>query len=119
MNEKKKYKKDYFDPDNLKDFAMIGEGSPELWEKFLVWYNMATSEGEALTAREKCLIALAVATAIGCPFCVDAYTKASLSKGADKEEMTEAIQTAAAITGGATLVRGVQMVKDVNRVTGA
>lgn len=109
---------EYFDRQHLKDFSKIGEGNPELWDRFQNWYGPVFKEG-ALTAREKSLIALAVATAIGCPFCVDAYTTGSLQKGADKEEMTEAIQVAAAIQGGATLIRGVQMVKDVNfKMTG-
>ena len=67
----------------------------------------------ALSEREKALIALAVAHAVQCPYCIDAYTQESLAKGADLEQMTEAVHVACAIRGGASLVHGVQM-KNVN-----
>jgi len=65
-------------------------------------------EGE-LSAREKALIALAVAHTVQCPYCIDAYTKACLEKGSNLAEMTEAIHVATAIRGGSSLVHGVQM----------
>lgn len=102
----------YYDPKDLGKFADIAEGSPELWEKFSDWYNTVFKEG-ALSEREKSLIALAVAHAVQCPYCIDAYTQASLEKGADLEQMTEAVHVASAIRGGASLVHGVQM-KNVN-----
>ena len=60
-------------------------------------------------AREKSLIALAVAHAVKCPYCIDAYSTDTLEKGCNLDQMTEAIHVAAAITGGAALVHGVQM----------
>jgi alkylhydroperoxidase/carboxymuconolactone decarboxylase family protein len=74
-------------------------------------------EDGALTQREKALIALAVAHTVQCPYCIDAYTTESLSKGADMDQMTEAIHVAVAIRGGASLVHGMQMV-DVARKKG-
>ena len=62
-----------------------------------------------MTEREKALIALAVAHAIQCPYCIDAYTNTCLEKGSNLGEMTEAIHVATAIRGGASLVHGVQM----------
>ena len=64
---------------------------------------------KGLTEREKALIALAVAHAVQCPYCIDAYTQASLEKGSNIEEMTEAVHVACAIRGGASLAHGVQM----------
>ena len=52
---------------------------------------------------------MAVAHAIQCPYCIDAYTKGSLESGADLEQMTEAVHVATAIRGGASLVHGLQM----------
>jgi 4-carboxymuconolactone decarboxylase len=46
---------------------------------------------------------------VQCPYCIDAYTQASLEKGSNVEEMTEAVHVACAIRGGASLVHGVQM----------
>jgi 4-carboxymuconolactone decarboxylase len=94
--------------DDLKKFSDIGKESPELWDKFLSWYTAVFAEG-ALTEREKALIALGVAHAVQCPYCIDAYTTACLEKGSNLEQMTEAVHVAAAIRGGASLVHGVQM----------
>jgi len=98
----------YYHPDDLPKFGEIGEFAPELAEKFFSWYNAVFREG-ALSEREKTLIALAVAHAVQCPYCIDAYTEACLEKGSDPEQMTEAVHVAVAIRGGASLVHGVQM----------
>ena len=98
----------YYNPDDLKKFGDIGEDAPELWKKFSEWYGLVFQEG-ALSEREKALVALAVAHAIQCPYCIDAYTQACLEKGSNNEQMMEAIHVAAAIRGGASLVHGVQM----------
>jgi 4-carboxymuconolactone decarboxylase len=63
----------------------------------------------ALSEREKALIALGVAHAVQCPYCIDAYTEACLEKGSNLDQMTEAVHVASAIRGGASLVHGVQM----------
>ena len=73
------------------------------------------SEG-ALTAREKALIALAVAHAVQCPYCIDAYSRDALEKGSNLEQMTEAVHVAAAIRGGSSLVHGVQMLNHVDEL---
>lgn len=98
----------YYHADDLARFGDIGQEAPELAEAFFAWYGKVFAEGE-LSAREKALIALAVAHSEQCPYCIDAYTKASLEHGCSKGEMTEAVHVAAAIRGGATLVHGVQM----------
>ena len=98
----------YYDPADLKKFGQIGEFQKEFADKFFAYYGAVFAEG-ALTAREKSLIALAVAHAVQCPYCIDAYTQASLEKGSNVEEMTEAVHVACAIRGGASLVPGVQM----------
>jgi len=102
----------YYNPKDLGKFAEMSEGAPELWKKFSEWYGAVFEEG-ALTAREKSLIALGVAHAVQCPYCIDAYTSDCLEKGVDLEQMTEAVHVASAIRGGASLVHGVQM-KNVN-----
>ena len=105
----------YYKPEDLGRFAEMSEGSPELWDKFLAWYGAVFAEG-ALTAREKSLIALGVAHAVQCPYCIDAYTKDCLEKGSNLDQMTEAVHVASAIRGGASLVHGVQMKNVVQQV---
>ena len=52
--------KTYYDPSDLRKFGKITEWSEELGSKFFEYYSKVFEEG-ALTAREKSLIALAVA----------------------------------------------------------
>ena len=105
----------YYHPPDLAKFADVGKDAPELWEKFLGWYNAVFAEG-ALTEREKALIALAVSHAVQCPYCIDAYTTGSLEKGATPDQMTEAVHVAAAIRGGASLVHAVQMRNKIDKI---
>lgn len=100
----------YYQSQDLKKFKNISDWSPELGKKFFDYYNSVFEES-ALSAREKSLIALAVAHTIQCPYCIDAYTQDGLERGVDKEEMMEAVHVAAAIRGGASLVHGVQMME--------
>jgi alkylhydroperoxidase/carboxymuconolactone decarboxylase family protein len=98
----------YYDSEDLRRFSEIGKNSPDLAAKFFEWYGAVFADG-ALSAREKAVIALAVAHAVQCPYCIDAYSRGALEKGADLDQMTEAVHVAAAIRGGAALVHGVQM----------
>jgi len=108
--------KTYFQPDDLKKFGNISEWQEEYGKKFFDWYGSVFQEG-ALTAREKSLIALAVSHAVKCPYCIDAYSSDCLKKGADEEQMMEAVHVAAAIQSGATLVYGVQMMNHVDKLS--
>ncbi len=105
----------YYDPKDLKKFGDITEFQQELGEKYFEYYSSVFKDG-ALTAREKALIALAVSHSEKCPYCIDAYTEDCLKKGADEEQMMEAIHVGAAIKSGATLVHGVQMMNKVNKL---
>ncbi len=107
---------DYYDSEHLKHFGDIGKNAPQLWEKFSAYYGAVFEEG-ALSEREKSLIALAVAHAVQCPYCIDAYTQACLEKGSNIEQMTEAVHVANAIRGGAALVHGMQMRSIAEKLT--
>jgi alkylhydroperoxidase/carboxymuconolactone decarboxylase family protein len=106
----------YYHQEDLHRFSEIGEDAPELWKKFSEWYGAVFAEG-ALGEREKCLIALAVAHAIQCPYCIDAYTTAALEKGSNLEQMSEAVHVSAAIRGGASLIHGLQMRNTAGKVS--
>lgn len=105
----------YYDPAHLPKFGDIAEGNKELADKFFAYYGAVFEDG-ALTAREKALIALAVAHTVQCPYCIDAYTQDCLEKGSDLEQMTEAVHVATAIRGGASLVHGVQMLEQTKKM---
>ncbi|MFK7806495.1 MAG: arsenosugar biosynthesis-associated peroxidase-like protein [Saprospiraceae bacterium] len=107
--------KTYFNPEDLKKFGNITEFQESMGKKFFDYYGEVFKEG-ALTEREKALIALAVAHSEACPYCIDAYSSDCLKKGADEEQMMEAVHVAAAIKSGATLVNSVQMMNHVKKI---
>lgn len=98
----------YYKHEHLTGFGDVAKDAPELGRQFFAWYNAVFADG-ALSAREKSIIALAVAHAVQCPYCIEAYTNDCLEKGFDLEQMTEALHVATAIRGGASLVHGMQM----------
>ncbi len=105
----------YYKPEHLANFPGIAEGNKELADAFFSYYGKVFQDG-ALTAREKALIALAVSHAVQCPYCIEAYTSDCLQKGADIEQMTEAVHVATAIRGGASLVHGMQMMDHAKKM---
>jgi alkylhydroperoxidase/carboxymuconolactone decarboxylase family protein len=105
----------YFDSDDLKKFGDIGRVNKELADKYFDYYGTTMKAG-SLTEREKALIALAVSHALRCPYCIDAYTTACLEKGADEEQMSEAVHVAAAMVAGITLAHSVQMMNKLDDV---
>lgn len=106
----------YYHADDLKKFTQIGEFGKELADKFFAYYGSVFADG-ALTAREKSLIALAVAHTVQCPYCIDAYTTDATEKGYSEKQMMEAVHVAAAIRGGSSLVHGVQMMNKVKEIS--
>lgn len=108
--------KTYYNPEDLKKFGSIGEFQKELADKFFSYYNDVFKDG-ALTAREKSLIALAVAHTVQCPYCIDAYTVDTMEKGVTEQQMMEAVHVAAAIRSGSSLVHGVQMMNKAKELS--
>jgi len=107
---------DYYRREHLTHFASVAEGHPELARKFFDYYASVFADG-TLSAREKALVALAVAHAVQCPYCIDAYSQECLKQGADLPQMTEALHVAVAIRGGASLVHGMQMLEHVHTLS--
>ena len=109
-------KETYYNAEDLAKFGNVGEYQKELGEKFFSYYGEVFKDSH-LTAREKSLIALAVAHAVQCPYCIDAYSSDAFEKGWSEAQMMEAVHVAAAIRGGASLVHGVQMMNKVKKIS--
>lgn len=106
----------YYHAEDLKKFTAIGAFGKELADKFFDYYGAVFAEG-ALTAREKSLIALAVAHTVQCPYCIDAYAVDATEKGCSEKQMMEAVHVAAAIRSGSSLVHSVQMMNKVKEIS--
>ena len=105
----------YYHAKDLAKFSSISDFQKQLGDKFFSWYAEVFKDSE-LSAREKSLIALAVAHAVQCPYCIDAYSSDAFEKGWSEAQMMEAVHVAAAIRGGASLVHGVQMMNKVKDI---
>ncbi len=100
---------DYYNSEDLAKFGAIGTHAPKLAADFFSYYGNVIGSDGALTKREKALIALAVAHAQKCAYCIDAYTTTCLETGSNPAQMMEAVHVAAAMQAGITLVHSVQM----------
>lgn len=107
---------DYYNDEDLDRFGEVGKYNPELFRKFMDWYNASLKAG-TLTKREKVLIGLAVAHTIQCPYCIDAYTRSCLEEGMGLDHMTEAVHVASAVRGGASLIHCIQAHNSVDKVS--
>jgi alkylhydroperoxidase/carboxymuconolactone decarboxylase family protein len=107
---------EYYKDEDLERFSEIGKYNPELFRKFMSWYNAALEPG-MLSKREKVLIGLAVAHAIQCPYCIDAYSKSCLEEGMSLDHITEAVHLASAVRGGASLIHGIQAHNAVDKMS--
>ena len=105
----------YYNTEDLGKFGNIAEYQKPMADKFFSWYGEVFKDG-ALSAKEKSLIALAVAHAVQCPYCIDAYSSDAFEKGYSEAQMMEAVHVASAIKGGAVLVHGVQMMNKVKEI---
>lgn len=106
----------YYNAEDLNKFGDVGKFQKQLGDKFFSWYGEVFKDS-ALTAKEKSLIALAVAHAVQCPYCIEAYSEDAYEKGWSESQMMEAVHVAAAIKGGAALVHGVQMMNKVKEIS--
>src|SRR5689334_22667199 len=70
----------YYQPEDLSRFGEIARVNPQLGDAFFTYYRQAMADG-ALTRREKALIALALAHALKCPYCIDSSTRSLYEMG--------------------------------------
>ena len=105
----------YYNAADLSKFGSVSNFQKDMGDKFFGWYTEVFKDSN-LSAREKSLIALAVAHAVQCPYCIDAYSSDAFEKGWNESQMMEAVHVAAAIKGGAALVHGVQMMNKVKEI---
>jgi AhpD family alkylhydroperoxidase len=73
--------------------------APKTQTAFDTFSREVFAEG-ALSAKMKQIVAVAVAHATQCPYCIKGHTKAALRSGASREELMEAIWVATEIRAG-------------------
>jgi AhpD family alkylhydroperoxidase len=101
----------YHDPADLKLLKDMRTLAPNDFEAWVGLNRIVARTDGAIPRKYRELIAVAVACAIHCPFCIEAHAKAAKAAGATREEVTEATLLAAAIRAGAATTHGTMALK--------
>ena len=87
----------------LAGVGVIAKISPDIVKGYQTLGGAAGKTGR-LDPKVNELIALAVAVTVRCDGCIAVHTEAAIKAGATREEIAEALGTAAAVNAGAALV---------------
>jgi AhpD family alkylhydroperoxidase len=93
----------FYQKTSVKQLRRLKAGSPNAGETVSAMNTFmakAVADG-ALPAKTKELIAIAVAHATKCPYCIDHHVKAAKKAGATEPEISEAVLVAIALSAGA------------------
>jgi AhpD family alkylhydroperoxidase len=102
-------------PDISKDLAQRRkELAPETLAAFRTFGQRVFADG-ALPSKTKQLIAVAVAHATQCPYCIRGHTELAVQKGATDEEIMEAIWVAAEMQAGAAYAHSLLAIDAMNQ----
>ena len=86
---------------NLKKLIKLNKFAPEGFRSYSAFSRTALKDGK-LSGKFKEMIAVAVAHATQCPYCIDVHTKNAVKLGCSNEELAEIVLvTSALLAGGA------------------
>jgi len=100
-----------YDQKNLLKLPVLGAKASSAWETFKAFDEAALADG-AIPKKYKELMAVAVALATQCPYCIEIHAKAARKAGATDEELAEATFVSAAIKAGGAITHATHFVKD-------
>lgn len=99
-----------FDMKNLDHLKRLDENAPEAMTAFWAFDKAAFTAG-ALDARQKQLMAVAVALTTQCPYCIELHVKAARAAGATDQMLAETATVAAAMRAGAAITHATHLFK--------
>src|SRR5437762_6371723 len=101
------------------DLKLLKEMSRLAQQEFKAWSNLdgiVGREDGRIPLKYRELIALAVAHATQCVYCIEVHTKNAKKAGASKEEVVEAVLLSAALRAGGAAAHGTLAVKFYDQV---
>src|SRR4029434_8657194 len=96
----------YHDPADLRLLKDMRALAPADFEAWAGLNRIVARTDGAIPRKYREIIAVAVACAIQCPFCIEAHAKGAKAAGATREEIVEATLVASAIRAGAATMHG-------------
>ncbi len=97
-----------YDMKNLARLSEIKRAAPAAMDAFNAFGDAAFADG-ALSRKVKELIAVAVALATQCPYCIEYHTKDARAVGASDAELAEAAMVSAALRAGGAVTHAAHM----------
>jgi AhpD family alkylhydroperoxidase len=97
-----------YDMGNLSKLGTLDESAANGMATFWA-FDKAAFEPGALSARDKQLIAIAVALTTQCPYCIKLHVDAARKEGATDEQLSETALVAAAIRAGGALTHATHL----------
>ena len=97
--------------ENLTRIKKMNELAPDLMKAFWAFDKAAVAEG-AISAKNKELIAVAVAVTTQCPYCIYIHANNARRAGATEAELTEAAMVAAALRAGGAVTHATHALQD-------
>jgi AhpD family alkylhydroperoxidase len=91
----------------LKEMRKLAPAEYEAW----FGLNSIVGRDGAIPKKYRELIAVAVACATQCPYCIEAHAKGAKAAGASREEVVEASLLAAALRAGGAAMHGTMALK--------
>lgn len=96
----------YYDQGDAEFRKEMAKLAPEDFKAWVGLNSIVGREGGALSPKIRELIAIAVAHATGCPYCIEGHVTKGKAAGVTKQEAAEAILVAAALCAGAAAAHG-------------
>jgi AhpD family alkylhydroperoxidase len=97
-----------YNMDKLSSLPMLDGLSPDGMAAFWT-FDRVTFEPRSLSAREKQLIAIAVALTTQCPYCIQLHADAARKEGATDEQLCETALVVAAIRAGGAITHATHL----------
>ena len=99
-----------YDMKNMARLADLDRAAPQAMAAFNAFGDAAFADG-AVPRKYKELIAVAVALATQCPYCIEFHTRDARRHGADDAELAEAALVSAAIRAGGAVTHAAHLFK--------
>jgi AhpD family alkylhydroperoxidase len=109
----------YHNPADIKRLKDMRALAPADYEAWVNLNRIVARTDGAVPRKYRELIAVGVAVAIQCPFCIEAHAKGAKAAGATREEIVEATLVASAIRAGAATTHGTMALKFFDLSSGA
>jgi AhpD family alkylhydroperoxidase len=101
----------YYDESDLRQLEAMSKLAPEEYKAWANLDGITALENGQIPRKYRELIAVAVAHAIQCAYCIKVHTQNAKRAGATKQEVAEAVLLAAALRAGAAAAHGTQAMK--------